>query len=53
MAAHAQGAVDKFLGFCVNHEAIFAEYKGDSGVPSYVIELKYTDIGSENLNIFD
>ena len=53
VAAHAAGAADKFVGFCVNHESIFAEYLGDPALPSYVIELKYTDIGSEKLNIFD
>lgn len=53
VAAHAKGAADKFAGFCVNHESIFSEYLGDPALPSYVIELKYKDIGSENLNIFD
>ena len=53
VTASAKGAADKFLGFCVNYESIFAEYQGDAALPSYIIELKYADIGYENLNIFE
>jgi len=53
VAAHAEGAAGKIVGFCVNYNAIFAEYLGDPALPSYVIELKYADLGYENLNIFD
>ena len=53
VAAHAGGAADKFIGFCVNNDAIFAEYLGNPAMPSYVIELKYADMGYGNLNIFD
>ena len=52
VAAQSQGAADKFIGFCVNHESIFAEYHGDPALPSYVIELKYADLGFDNLTIF-
>lgn len=52
-AVHAKDAADKFVGFCVNYESIIAEYLGDPALPSYVIELKYADIGYENLNIFE
>jgi hypothetical protein len=53
VAAHASGAADKFAGFCVNHIALHVEYLGDPALPPYVIELKYSEIGYENLNIFD
>ena len=53
IAAQAAGAADKFVGFCVNPESIFAEYLGDPTLPSYVIELKYADLGYENLSLFN
>ena len=53
VAVHAMGAAEKFVGFCVNNNAIFAEYLGNPALPSYVIELKYADLGYGNLNIFD
>jgi hypothetical protein len=53
VAAHASGAADKFAGFCVNHIALHVEYLGDPALPPYVVELKYSEIGYENLNIFD
>lgn len=52
VAAHAKNAAGKIVGFCINSDAIFAEYGGDPALPSYVIELKYADIGEENLNLF-
>jgi hypothetical protein len=52
-AAHAKGATDKFVGFCINQEAIQVEYLGNHALPSYVIELKYSEIGFENLSIFE
>jgi hypothetical protein len=53
VAAQAAGAENKILGFCMNTESLFAEYLGDPALPSYVIELKYADLGYDNLNIFD
>jgi hypothetical protein len=53
VATHAAGAEEKIVGFCMNHESLFAEYLGDPALPSYVIELKYADIGYGNLNIFN
>lgn len=53
VAIHANDAINKIVGFCVNHESIVVEYLGDPDLPSYVMELTYADIGYDHLNLFD